>query len=404
MQSTSGTSTSASEAESGSRRRAGTALCLSGGGFRAALFHLGALRRLNELGILSQVDTISAVSGGSLIAAHLAERVSVWPEPGERISDWDPLVAAPFREVASSNLRTGPLLHRLLPQNWTNSNTAVEELARRLHRDLTGMALPDLPERPRYIFSATDMVFGINWIFERERVGDFQVGYLIPGRDWTVARAAAASSCFPPVFGPMELHLDPRSLRERGYRGADRDVLAVNLQLTDGGAYDNMALEPVWKDHSTVLVSDGGAVFDYGASAGTLQRLWRYPAIIGKQATAVRRRWLMAGYQTDRLQGAYWAISTTIRRVDEEPAYSPDLVNDVISDIRTDLDAFSAAEIAVLENHGYLITDQIVRRHAPHLIVLDHHVEPPFPDWLHDEHHIRSSLRGSGKRTLLGRR
>jgi NTE family protein len=38
-------------------QRKGMALALSGGGFRAALFHLGALRRLNELGVLSQVDT-----------------------------------------------------------------------------------------------------------------------------------------------------------------------------------------------------------------------------------------------------------------------------------------------------------------------------------------------------------
>lgn len=39
--------------------RSGVALCLSGGGFRAALFHLGALTRLNELGVLSQIQTIS---------------------------------------------------------------------------------------------------------------------------------------------------------------------------------------------------------------------------------------------------------------------------------------------------------------------------------------------------------
>src|SRR3954452_23892936 len=65
----------------------GVALCLSGGGFRAALFHLGALRRLNELGILSQVEAISSVSGGSVVAAHLAERVRVWPARGEVISD-----------------------------------------------------------------------------------------------------------------------------------------------------------------------------------------------------------------------------------------------------------------------------------------------------------------------------
>ena len=54
------------------RQRSGIALCLSGGGFRAALFHLGAVRRLNELGILANLAAISSVSGGSIMAAHLA--------------------------------------------------------------------------------------------------------------------------------------------------------------------------------------------------------------------------------------------------------------------------------------------------------------------------------------------
>ena len=51
------------------RERTGTALCLSGGGFRATLFHLGALRRLNETGVLAKLDTVSSVSGGSIMAA-----------------------------------------------------------------------------------------------------------------------------------------------------------------------------------------------------------------------------------------------------------------------------------------------------------------------------------------------
>ena len=42
-------------------------MALSGGGFRATLFHLGALRRLNELNILREIDTFSSVSGGSII-------------------------------------------------------------------------------------------------------------------------------------------------------------------------------------------------------------------------------------------------------------------------------------------------------------------------------------------------
>jgi predicted acylesterase/phospholipase RssA len=42
-------------------------LSLAGGGFRAALFHLGVLRRLAELDLLRRVELISTVSGGSII-------------------------------------------------------------------------------------------------------------------------------------------------------------------------------------------------------------------------------------------------------------------------------------------------------------------------------------------------
>src|SRR6266699_6318861 len=49
----------------------GLALCLSGGGYRAMLFHLGALWRLNELGYLPRLARISSVSGGSITAGVL---------------------------------------------------------------------------------------------------------------------------------------------------------------------------------------------------------------------------------------------------------------------------------------------------------------------------------------------
>src|SRR5713226_3113267 len=49
----------------------GIGLCLSGGGYRAMLFHLGALWRLNEFGMLSKLDRISSVSGGSITAGVL---------------------------------------------------------------------------------------------------------------------------------------------------------------------------------------------------------------------------------------------------------------------------------------------------------------------------------------------
>jgi NTE family protein len=58
---------------------AGTGIALSGGGFRAMLFHAGALMRLNELGILSRAQRISSVSGGSIAAGYLA---TVWNKFG----------------------------------------------------------------------------------------------------------------------------------------------------------------------------------------------------------------------------------------------------------------------------------------------------------------------------------
>lgn len=48
-------------------------LSLSGGGFRATLFHLGVVRFLREADLLKQVTDICSVSGGSILAAHLVQ-------------------------------------------------------------------------------------------------------------------------------------------------------------------------------------------------------------------------------------------------------------------------------------------------------------------------------------------
>jgi NTE family protein len=128
------------------------ALCLSGGGFRAALFHLGALRRLFELGVLQQVDTIAAVSGGSILAAHLAERIRDWESlqgvpVGERSAWWEDEVAGPFRRFTSKDIRTRSIARRLLPWNWPRASASVEGLEAALG-PLTNMKIEDLPDRP----------------------------------------------------------------------------------------------------------------------------------------------------------------------------------------------------------------------------------------------------------------
>src|SRR6185503_11081871 len=65
-------------------------LALSGGGFRATLYHLGLIRFLRDAGILRDVTHITSVSGGSIIAAHLALH---WDRYNGSESDFDTAAA-----------------------------------------------------------------------------------------------------------------------------------------------------------------------------------------------------------------------------------------------------------------------------------------------------------------------
>lgn len=386
-------------------QRHGIGLCLSGGGFRATLFHLGALKRLQELGILAKLWTVSSVSGGSIASAHLATRAP-WPIAISG-AEWDERLGAPLRALTGRNLRTPPLLRRLLPWNWLRSSTAVEALAKSFERRLTSIALGELPALPIFVFSATDMAFGDNWTFQKDRMGAYQPGYVTPfPADWPLARAVAASACFPPVFNPMRLAFRKESFVDgHAFAGKERDEAFEDLRLTDGGNYDNLALEPVWKKHETVLVSDGGGLFPFQSDRDLFHRLRRYTAIIENQARALRKRWLVASFQTGVLHGAYWGIGGARSRYDPKDGtgYSKDFAQTVIAAIRTDMDAFSEPEAAVLENHGYLMADVAVQTHVKELARSP--VPPlaiPHPEWM-DEVRVRKALRGSSKRRLLGR-
>jgi predicted acylesterase/phospholipase RssA len=203
----------------------------------------------------------------------------------------------------------------LNPSKVLRPQTTVESLAQVYEKKLTDLKLCQLPQRPRFIFCATDMAFGVNWVFERDQAGDYQIGYVLPPpADWTVARAVAASSCFPPVFGPMIMDLRKYSVKVGNYpNNARRQNLLGGLQLTDGGVYDNMGLEPVWKDNQVVMVSDGGAPLSFQNETDPFRRILRYTAIVSNQAGAVRKRWLIAGFKTQVFEGTYWGVGAVLQ-------------------------------------------------------------------------------------------
>jgi NTE family protein len=154
--------------------------------------------------------------------------------------------------------------------------------------------------------------------------------------------------------------------------------------LSDGGVYDNMGLEPVWKSHATVLVSDGGKPLAVDRAPGTavFSRLLRANAVIGNQAEALRKRWLIDSYERGVYGGAYWGIGTEI---DGYPCFGGTPAplgyrGDVLAGIRavrTDLDDFHEGLQGVLRNHGWALADAALRSFSG---VTDAAPRPPVPE------------------------
>jgi len=399
----------------------GLGLCLSGGGYRAALLHLGAIRRLNELGLLGHVDTVSSVSGGSIVAAHLALAVRPWPEPGVPFAEFENDVVQPLRKLMKTDIRTWPVMSRLLPWNWFRTDNGARQLAKQYDHLLTnGATWNVLADFPRFVLSATDMVFGTEWIFDthtpvddtgngtvferRARTGSSQVGYRPLGESEPLSIAVAASSCFPPIFNPFRGRCDPATFVGGEYLAAEnpnRDRLVKAVAWSDGGLYDNLGLDPVWTTHSKLAVSDGGAVFKREVATWLIARLFRYIDIGGNGGAEMRKRLLASNSD---FTAAYWSLDSDIAELEHpgEFSYSKGLVHEVIESIRTDLDDFGDHEQAVLENHGYALANAKVREYLKDLQpAVQAPFALPFPGET-DEKVVRHELRHSSRHSFFG--
>jgi NTE family protein len=342
-----------------SANRKGIALCLSGGGFRAALFHLGAVRRLYELGVLQQVRTITAVSGGSLLAAFLARHWHALSGTPLGPAEWNARIADPFRVVTSRHWNMWPQIKGLL----LGRNAGVRAIADRIEQSVTDMTLHDLPRHPEFMFCATDLVRGAPWIFQRTTPTNYRV-----------AMAVAVSSCFPILLLP--------------YIPATPEHLA----LVDGGVDDDRGIEMVWRTHETLLVSDGGDALRPRWGRSLAWSWFRSASVLWNASQEIQRRWLLSSFEGRQLEGTYWAIDSSVShyedsKKDREPyhGYSPALARDLLAVIRTSYDRFSLIEAAVLENHGYLLTDAAIRTHLPGMPTRRAPLRIPNPGWMRED-------------------
>lgn len=281
------------------------AVCLSGGGYRAMLYHLGSLWYLYHAGILKRVARVSSVSGGSITAGLLALR---WNElfaasAQDRFTD---LVVEPIRRMAGTTIDVKAVLGGVL---WRGS--ASDRIIRRYRELLYGEAtLQHLPENPRFVINATNMQTGSLFRFSRPYIGDWQLGRY-PNPTKLIAEAVAASSAFPPVLSPVRLEFDPGDFSLDPGPCA-RPPFTTDVVLTDGGVYDNMGIETAWKRCRTVLVSDGGGKMqpEEKPHGDWARHALRVNGLIDNQVRSLRKRQIVSAFREREREGAYWGMWT----------------------------------------------------------------------------------------------
>src|SRR6185503_10710919 len=164
----------------GASKRIG--LAMSGGGFRAAAFHLGVMRKLKDLKLLDKLDLLSCVSGGSIAGAFLA-------------ANW---AKADVLDLLDTYLRTKSIaVSSVIGGVLDPFATRLDKLAESYDRDLFHEAtLHDLANGPRVYLNATNLATGNMFFFvaggdKPEEIGDYELG-VVPAGDFRISRAVAA--------------------------------------------------------------------------------------------------------------------------------------------------------------------------------------------------------------------
>lgn len=251
-------------------------LALSGGGARAIAFHLGCLRALHELKILSQVRVLSTVSGGSVIGGLYSAteepfqqfeqqvrdllrqgitsrviRVSITTLEGLKavicwfvvvptnafvtIVAWATRLASPVTKLRKSTLLRPHTLHppvRRFASRTTILRRALDEYV------FGGVRLHELPpDKPTLIINATELRTGTAFHFGMDESGCWPYGKLV-NNDVSLAHAVTASAAYP-LFLPA---LDEQFV----FENRNGETYSERVTLADGGVYDNLGLAPLW--------------------------------------------------------------------------------------------------------------------------------------------------------------
>ncbi len=357
-------------------------LALSGGGFRATLYHLGVVRYLKDAGLLGSVSHITSVSGGSILAAHMVmnwERYTGSDEDFDNVAEQ--MLDFTRLDVRNRIIRRYPFAFALGTLRYVVRLRALRTLTRtgllELHyRDhLFGdTCLYEIPEAPELHILSTNLSEGGLFSFsrsglfceERLKSGTGQIRRIPVGLT-TVPMAVAASSAFPGFFPPLELSAEDIGETESEFQ---------RQFFTDGGVYDNLGARMFRYLECGAACGDGSSrppAFDVviASDAGRRIQVTRPDQAGSFLRTALRasdilmdRVWQFEKEHFESSQDFVFVPITKVVSREEDPTAPHPRVQTQLARIRTDLDGFQDLEISGLIRHGYCVARRIITDHS----------------------------------------
>ena len=277
-------------------------LALSGGGYRATAFHLGTLKKLNEMGILSRIDKMSTISGGSITgAAYVLHKA--------KSDDYDSFHNKMVNSVKKDNVikqaltsftgvkmlllivlffgfPLGLLVEWLIGgyQRQLFSYTpywlllviglvcllakyqfALLPISKEIERAYNyfffdNKTLKDLSAKPLIGIGSTNLQTCRPFTFSQLKMADssyskFKLPVIFLHEKFPIAKAVMASSCVPFAFTPIAI--------DKAFYEDPRQYDKVAPKLVDGGVYDNQGIQKITQKGSMyesdiIITSDAG--------------------------------------------------------------------------------------------------------------------------------------------------
>jgi predicted acylesterase/phospholipase RssA len=322
-------------------------LALSGGGFRAAIYHIGVLAALAEQDILKDVEVISCVSGGSIIGAFyylkLKKCLESQADGSVNYVEIVQQIEKEFLAGVQTNLRM-----QVFSNLWANLKMVISGKYSRTHRlgelyerhlykkilasdadiYMTDLIIkpfqdPDFSlttdnwkrrnKVPQLILNATTVNTGHNWQFTASWMGE-PPGNILQGIDmkprlrrmyyrdapgdykkFRLGHAVGASSCVPVLFEPMPM-LD---LYE------DEDKLPLQVQLIDGGLHDNQGIAAlIEQECKNMIISDasGQMSLQSQSSASEFGVFYRADTILQERLRELQFQDIMERHNTAQIK------------------------------------------------------------------------------------------------------